>query len=90
MPGVIPPSYNPESSMNFLSRGNALSDRTNPKTQAREIVEALPDSATWEDLMYEFYVREAIEKGLADVENGRSIPHEEVRTRLRELLRRAS
>jgi predicted transcriptional regulator len=41
-------------------------------------------------MMYEFYVREAIEKGLADAESGRSVPQAEVRMRLRELLRRAS
>ena len=76
--------------MSDISRGTTVTDRPNPKTQAREIIDALPESATWEDLMYELYVRESIEKGLADVENGRSISHEEVRERLRELLRRAS
>lgn len=76
--------------MNLLSEGNAVSDQSNPKTQAREIIEALPDSASWEDLMYELYVREAIERGLTEVESGRSVPQAEVRMRLRELLRRAS
>jgi predicted transcriptional regulator len=76
--------------LNFLSQGNAVSAQPTPKTQAREIIEALPDSASWEDMMYEFYVREAIEKGLADAESGRSVPQAEVRMRLRELLRRAS
>jgi predicted transcriptional regulator len=76
--------------LNFLSRGNAVSDQPNAKAQAREIIEALPDSASWEDMMYEFYVREAIEKGLTEVESGRSVPQAEVRMRLRELLRRAS
>lgn len=33
---------------------------------------------------------EAIETGLSEVQDGRSIPQAEVRTRLRELLRRAS
>jgi predicted transcriptional regulator len=40
--------------------------------------------------MYELYVREAIDDGLADVQAGRSTPQAEVRTRLRELVRRAS
>jgi len=76
--------------LTFLSQGNAVSDQPTPKTQAREIIEALPDSASWEDMMYEFYVREAIEEGLADVESGRSVPQAEVHMRLRELLRHAS
>lgn len=89
-PGYFPTSYIPESKLNFLSQGNAVSDRPTPKTQAREIIEALPDSASWEDVMYAFYVRESIEKGLADSESGRTVPHAEVRMRLRELLRRSS
>src|SRR5436309_1481206 len=37
----------------------------------------------------ELYVREAIDAGLADVAAGRTIPHDEVKARLREVLRRA-
>jgi hypothetical protein len=33
------------------------------KTEARRLVEQLPDDATWEDLMYEIYMRQAIESG---------------------------
>ena len=40
--------------------------------------------------MYELYVREAIDAGLADVAAGRTTPHEQVRARLSELVRRAS
>lgn len=36
------------------------------KAEAAKLVESLPDDATWEDLMYEIYVRQAIEAGLAD------------------------
>lgn len=67
-----------------------MSDETNAKTNARAVIDSLPDSATWDDVMYELYVREAIDAGLADVRAGRSVPQAEVRTRLRELLRRAS
>ena len=67
-----------------------MSDAGNAKTHAREIIDRLPESASWEDVMYELYVREAIDAGLADVAAGRTTPHEQVRARLSELVRRAS
>jgi len=49
------------------------------KPDARRLVDQLPDDATWEDLMYEIYVRQAIEAGLKDSDAGRTVPVEEVR-----------
>jgi hypothetical protein len=49
------------------------------KPEARRLVEQLPDDATWEDLMYEIYMRQAIESGLQDSREGRTAPVEEVR-----------
>ncbi len=49
------------------------------KPEARRLVEQLPDDATWDDLMYEIYVRQAIEAGLKDCQEGRTVPVEEVR-----------
>jgi predicted transcriptional regulator len=51
----------------------------NIKEEARRLVENLPDDSTWEDLMYQIYVRETIESGLADSEAGRVTDVEEVR-----------
>ena len=52
------------------------------KLEARRLVDQLPDDATWEDLMYEIYVRQAIEAGLKDSEEGRTIPIDELRKRI--------
>jgi len=41
------------------------------KDDARALIDNLPDSATWEDLMHEIYVREAVEAGLEDSKAGR-------------------
>ena len=49
------------------------------KSEARRLVEQLPDDATWDDLMYEIYVRQAVEAGLQDAREGRTIPASEVR-----------
>ena len=50
------------------------------KEEARRLVEELPDEATWDDLMYRIYVRQAIEAGLQDSEQGRVVSVEAVRT----------
>ena len=54
---------------------------TTVKEEARRLVDNLPDDATWDDLMYEIYVRQAIEAGLQDSEAGRTLDVVEVRAR---------
>ena len=49
------------------------------KEVALRLVERLPAGATWEDLQYEIYVRQAIESGLRDSREGRTVPLSEVR-----------
>jgi hypothetical protein len=52
------------------------------KTEAHQLVDQLPDDATWDDLIYKIYVRQAIDAGLKDSREGRTIPVSEVRQRL--------
>jgi len=54
------------------------------KDEARRLVEALPDDATWDDVMYRLYVRQSIERGLADSDAGRTVSQDDVRTLLRD------
>jgi predicted transcriptional regulator len=54
----------------------------NIKKEARRLVEQLPDHASWDDLIYEIYVRQTVEAGLADVDARRLIPHDEVLSRV--------
>ncbi|HYW12349.1 MAG TPA: hypothetical protein VE871_10330 [Longimicrobium sp.] len=51
------------------------------KEEAIRLVEDLPEESSWDDLMYEIYVRTAIEAGIADSKAGRTTPVEEVRAR---------
>jgi len=51
------------------------------KQQAYRLLDTLPDSATWEDLMYRIYVRQAIEAGIRDSDEGRTLDAKEVRKR---------
>lgn len=41
------------------------------KDEAHKLIDQLPANATWEDLMEQIYVRQAIEQGLSDSEQGK-------------------
>ena len=51
------------------------------KEEAHLLLEKLPENATWDDLMYKIYVRQAIEAGLSDSEAGRTIDVKDVRAK---------
>ena len=53
----------------------------NIKKKAENLLKNLPEDATWDDLMYRIYVRQAIEGGLEDSEAGRTLDVKEVRSR---------
>lgn len=56
-------------------------ESTNIKQEAHHLLEKLPKNATWDDLMYEIYVRQAIEAGLEDSNAGRTIDVRDVRAK---------
>lgn len=49
------------------------------KQTAHQIIDALPDDASWKDLIYELSVLQDIEEGLCDSEAGRTIDNATVR-----------
>jgi hypothetical protein len=51
------------------------------KEQAREVVDTLPEGATWDDVMYAIYVRQKIEAGIKDGELGNVVSQDEVEKR---------
>lgn len=51
------------------------------KQQAQQMVEELDEDATWDDLMYKIYVRQAVEAGLKDSEAGRTLDVSQVRAK---------
>ncbi len=51
------------------------------KKQALEMVKKLPEKATWDDIMYEIYVRKKIAAGIQAADEGRVVPHETVKKR---------
>ncbi len=53
----------------------------NIKQEACNLLQKLPENATWDDLMYEIYVRQAIEAGIEDSEAGRTMDVGQVRAK---------
>ena len=49
------------------------------KTAARQLIDGLPDDATWDDVMYRVYVRQAIDAGRKDAAEGHLVDVAEVR-----------
>ena len=56
-------------------------EAANLKDEARRLIERLPDDATWDDLMHEIYVRQAIEAGLEDSRADKLTSVEDARAR---------
>jgi hypothetical protein len=56
-------------------------ESTSIKEEAKKLIEQLPDGVTWDDVMHQIYVRQAIESGLSDSQAGRTIDVSQVRER---------
>ncbi len=52
------------------------------------MLDQLPDDASFEDIQYHIYVREKVERGLKDIEEGRVLTQEEVERRMSKWLGR--
>ncbi|MEM7811132.1 MAG: hypothetical protein AAF532_06630 [Planctomycetota bacterium] len=61
-----------------------------PKQAVAAMLERLDDDVSYEQIVYHVDVTRAIEEGLADVEAGRTVSHEEAKQRFAECLSRAA
>ena len=52
------------------------------KEQAKKLIDRLPDQATWDDIMYEFYVKKKLAVALKAAEEGNVVSHKQVKKRL--------
>lgn len=53
------------------------------KEKVQDLLDRLPDDCSLDDVLYHLYVLQTVDRGLADAEAGRTVPHEEVAERLR-------
>lgn len=51
------------------------------KEEAKRLIDSLPEEATWDDIMYKFYVEKKLADSLTAAEEGRVVSHEEVKKR---------
>ncbi len=52
------------------------------KQAAIDLIDHLPEQVSWDDIMYELYVKQKIQAGLKAAEEGRTISHDEAKKRL--------
>jgi hypothetical protein len=64
-----------------------LSDMESIKESVLDLIKNLPDDVNFEDILYAIYVREKIEKGLAQADEGLIISHKEVKDRMKKWLK---
>jgi hypothetical protein len=54
-------------------------ESNNIKSEAHRLIDALPDDATWDDVMYRVYVRQCVDAGIEDADAGRVVDVDDVR-----------
>lgn len=52
------------------------------KDDVRSLLDALPETASLEDIQYAIYVRERIERGLREAVDGKVIDQDEIESRV--------
>lgn len=53
------------------------------KEKVQDVLDRLPDDCSLDEVLYHIYVLQSVERGLADVDAGRTIPHAQVGDELR-------
>ena len=56
------------------------------KEEVMEILKGLPDNSTLEEIQYHLYVRQKIERGIKDIEDGRTYTQDEMERRMKKWL----
>ena len=49
------------------------------KEEALKLIDSLPEEISWDDIIYEMYVRKKIERGIKAADEGRVVTHDEVK-----------
>ena len=56
------------------------------KEEVIQLLKDLPDNSTIEEIQYHLYIRQKIQRGIKDVEEGRTYTQEEMETRMEKWL----
>ena len=52
------------------------------KEETIKIIENMPDDCSYSDIMAEIYFKKKVEQGLKDIEEGKTITHSELKSRM--------
>jgi predicted transcriptional regulator len=52
------------------------------KEEAKKLIDTLPEQATWDDVMYELYVKQKLQKVLDEAAAGKVVSHENAKQKL--------
>jgi hypothetical protein len=52
------------------------------KEEAKKLIDTLPEHATWDDIMYEFYVKKKLAKALEEAAGGDVVSQETAKEQL--------
>jgi phosphotransacetylase len=58
----------------------------NVKENVIAMIQQMPDDVSIADIMAELYIRQKVDKGLAELDEGKGISHEEVKERMKKWL----
>jgi predicted transcriptional regulator len=47
--------------------------------EALKLIDGLPEEVSWDDVIYQMYVRKKIEKGIEAADEGRVVDHNQVK-----------
>ncbi len=61
---------------------------TGVKQQVIQMIEALPEETTIDDIMAELYFKKQVDAGLKELDDGKGIPQEEIENRMAGWLKR--
>ena len=51
-----------------------------PKQELLELIQGMPDDSSYEEILHEIVVARIVDRGLTEVDDGRSIPDDEIRS----------
>ena len=49
------------------------------KEEVHRVIDELPETATWDDILFELYTHRQVALGMQDVDEGRTVSHEDAK-----------
>ena len=71
-----------ERSVGLAKHESKIRSMGKPKEEVRQLLDTLPDDASYEDIQYHIYVRQAIQRGIEAADRGELLEQEEIERRM--------